>query len=439
MYELKGKVTGVTEKLPGHNFFSRPESLVNGRCDLFPEGKSQIRPAIPQRAACYADSSRMRPRHNFPAAVTLSFICLLTGCASIQAPLPPSLELPKPVPDLRAVRKGNRVYLYWSVPSQTMDRQRIRGAGPTRVCRSLESPMKECGTPVGDVAPPPKTSGAAAVKGETSFLDTLPRDLQQQNPMRLATYAVEALNLHARSAGLSNQVQVSLAPTLPPPPNFRAEVTVKGVVLTWDCVPEPSEPRGARYVYRIYRKSADTHAEVKVAELACPDHRFEDQTIEWQKAYEYRMTVATVIELEPKGHPCPVPQKKDAQNSTPIECLDVASAEGDDSPPQRIFTKDIYPPAVPTGLQAVYSGPGQASFIDLLWAPVTDADLAGYNVYRRESGGRPAKINGDLVKTPAFRDTAVTPEKTYSYSVSAVDERGNESPPSEEASETVPQ
>ena len=214
---------------------------------------------------------------------------------------------------------------------------------------------------------------------------------------------------------------------------------MKGVVLTWDCVPEPSEPRGARYVYRVYRKSADTHAEVKVAELACPDHRFEDQTIEWQKAYEYRMTVATVIELEPKGHPCPVPQKKDAQNSTPIECLDVASAEGDDSPPQRIFTKDIYPPAVPTGLQAVYSGPGQASFIDLLWAPVTDADLAGYNVYRRESGGRPAKINGDLVKTPAFRDTAVTPEKTYSYSVSAVDERGNESPPSEEASETVPQ
>jgi hypothetical protein len=381
----------------------------------------------------------MRPRHNFPAAVALSFICLLTGCASIQAPLPPSLELPKPPPDLRAVRKGDRVYLYWSVPSQTMDRQRIRRAGPTRVCRSLESPMKECGTPVGNVAPPPKTSAAAPVKVETSFVDTLPRDLQQQNPMRLATYAVEALNLHARSAGLSNQVQVALAPTLPPPPNFRAEVTVKGVVLTWDCEPVPSEPRGARYVYRIYRKSADTNAEVKVADLSCPDHRFEDQTIEWQKAYEYRMTVVTVIELEPKVHPCPVPQKEDAQNTAPIECLDVASAEGDDSPPQKVFTKDIYPPAVPTGLQAVYSGPGQAPFIDLLWAPVTDADLAGYNVYRRENEGRPAKINGDLVKTPAFRDTAVTPGKTYAYSVSAVDERGNESPRSEEAGETVPQ
>jgi hypothetical protein len=301
--------------------------------------------------------------------------------------------------------------------------------------------MKECGTAVGNLAPPPKTPGAAPVKAETSFVDTLPRDLQQQNPTRLATYVVEALNLHARSAGLSNQVQVALAPTLPPPPNFRAEVTARGVVLTWDCQPAPAEPHGARYLYRIYRKSADTNAEVKVAELTCPDHRFEDQTIEWQKAYEYRISVVTLIELEPKIHHCPAPQKEDAQKTAaaPIECLDVASAEGDDTPPQKVFTKDIYPPAVPTALQAVYSGPGQAPFIDLLWAPVTDADLAGYNVYRREQAGPPVKITSDLVKTPAFRDTAVTPGKTYLYSVSAVDERGNESAQSEEASESVPQ
>jgi hypothetical protein len=382
----------------------------------------------------------MRPRHNLPAAVTLSFICLLTGCASIQAPLPPSLELPKPPTDLRAVRKGDRVYLYWSMPTQTMDRQNVRHPGPTRVCRSLEAPMNECGAPVGNVAPSPKKAGTAAVKSEASFTDTLPRELQQKNPTRLVTYAVESLNLHARSAGLSNQVQVAFAPTLPPAPDFRAEVTARGVVLTWDCQPAPAEPQAARYLYRIYRKSTETKAEVKVAELTCPDHRFEDQTIEWQKTYEYRMTIVTVVELEPKVHPCPAPQEKEAvEKVAPIECLDLASAEGDDSSPQKVFTKDIYPPAVPTGLQAVYSGPGQTPFVDLLWAPDSDADLAGYNIYRRENGGQSAKINTDLVKTPAFRDTAVTPGKTYLYSVSAADERGNESPRSDETSETVPQ
>lgn len=377
----------------------------------------------------------MRPLPNLlRAMVAFALLSLLTGCASIQSPLPPSLELPKPPNDLRAVRKGNRVYLYWSVPTQTMDRQRVRHPGPTRICRSLDSPMKTCGTAVGNLVGLPVTS---ASKPEASFVDTLPSDLQQQNPALLANYAVEAMNLHARSAGLSNQVQAPLVPTLPPPSNFRVEVASKGVLLTWDCEAVPTNSSGIRYVYRIYRKSVDTEAEVKVVDITCPDNRFEDQTVEWQKAYEYRISVVSMIELAPKVHPCPAQQTTDSANG--IECLDVASAEGDDSPAQKVFTKDIYPPAVPTGLQAVFSGPGQSAFIDLLWAPDSDADLAGYNIYRRENDTQPTKINTDLVKAPAFRDSNVVAGKTYKYSISAVDERGNESAHSEETGETVPQ
>ena len=99
---------------------------------------------------------------------------------------------------------------------------------------------------------------------------------------------------------------------------------------------------------------------------------------------------------------------------------------------------DVFPPAVPTGLQAAFSGVGQAPFIDLVWAPDTEADLAGYNIFRHEEGGQPAKLNPDPVKTSAYRDTNVQPGKRYFYSVSAVDERNNESARSEEASETVP-
>jgi hypothetical protein len=379
----------------------------------------------------------MRPLPNpLRAIAAFTLLCLLTGCASVQAPLPPSLELPKPANDLRAVRKGDRVYLYWSVPTQTMDRQRLRRPGPTRICRSLDLPMKSCGTPVGKVASSLKS--VTETQAEATFTDTLPPELEQQNPTRLARYAIEAMNLHARSAGLSNQVQVPLVPTSPPPANFRAELSSKGAILTWDCGTPPAEPHGISYVYRIYRKSVDTNAEVKVADVTCPGHRFEDQTIEWQKNYEYRISVVSTVELEPKVHPCPA-EAPGTASSKDVECLDVASAEGDDSPPQKVFTKDIYPPAVPAGLQAVFSGPGQPAFIDLLWAPVSDADLAGYNVYRRENDGQPAKINADLVKAPAFRDANVIAGKTYRYSVSALDERGNESARSDEASESVPQ
>ena len=112
--------------------------------------------------------------------------------------------------------------------------------------------------------------------------------------------------------------------------------------------------------------------------------------------------------------------------------------EGDDTPAVKVFADDVFPPAVPTGLQAVFSGPGQRPFIDLVWAPVTDADLAGYNVYRAEDGGSTIKINAELVRAPAYRDTDVRSGKRYTYSVSSVDLRGNESARSEEASEAVP-
>ena len=86
----------------------------------------------------------------------------------------------------------------------------------------------------------------------------------------------------------------------------------------------------------------------------------------------------------------------------------------------------------------MYSGEGQKPFIDLLWAPVIDADLAGYNLYRKEAGSSAVKVNSDLIKAPAYRDISVISGKTYSYAVSAVDVRGNESARSDEAGETVP-
>ncbi|HEX3102951.1 MAG TPA: fibronectin type III domain-containing protein, partial [Terriglobales bacterium] len=143
---------------------------------------------------------------------------------------------------------------------------------------------------------------------------------------------------------------------------------------------------------------------------------FLDSGFEWEKTYDYRVTVVTVVN-RPGG-----PEQ----------------VEGDDSSPIRVVAHDVFPPATPTGLQAVFSGPGQKPFIDLIWAENSENDLAGYNIYRRDAGGEPLKVNTDLVKTPAFRDSNVVPGHEYFYSVSAVDAHGNESPRSEEATESVP-
>jgi len=354
----------------------------------------------------------------------LLIVSLLGGCASSAPPLPPSLELPAPVNDLQAVRKGSRVSLTWTVPAQTTDRANIRQYGATRICRSAEAAMKACGTPLATVPPPtaaPQGKHAAKSipeKVTTAYIDNAAASPGAQ-PGDEATYAVEVLNRYGRSAGLSNQVHVPVYPALPPPDDFRAEVAAEGVKLTWACSVALAHFPNVQYRLRVRRSpagSADSTLAVEPDLIDCHVPVF-DQAFEWEKTYDYR--AAAVIVVSEPGKP-------------QIEI------ESDDAPAVRVVAHDVFPPAVPSGLQAVFSGAGQQEFIDLVWSPSTAADFAGYNVYRHEEGSEPVKLNAEPIKTPAYRDSAVQPGKKYFYSVSAVDVRGNESARSEEANEGVP-
>jgi hypothetical protein len=350
----------------------------------------------------------------------LPALCLmLASCAQTGPPLPPSLELPRPPSDLRASRKGNAVTLIWSEPTLTTDRQSVRSLGPTRICRTTAAEMTECGNPVGQGAAPREPPSPAAQAKRQTFTDSLPSTVQEQNPTGEITYAVEVLNRDGRGAGLSNRVHVPSVPTLPPPENAAVELTGDGVVVTWMSAGETTSAPGVQHRYRIYRRDESSGKDVVAGEIPAGEAgpaRFVDSSIEWEKTYLYRITAASIV-------------------TRPGSDVQV---EGDDSPTLRVVAHDVFPPAVPTGLQAVASGEGQKPFVDLIWAPVTNADLAGYNVYRRDAKGASAKLNSELVKSPAYRDSAAAAGTTYVYSVSAVDLRGNESAKSEEASEQVP-
>ena len=348
---------------------------------------------------------------------------LFTACATIGPPLPPSLAPLKPPSDLRAARKGNRVTLTWTAPKGTTDRQTPRSIGPTRICRGLEPTLTQCGTPVGEGPAEPSSSTAQTSKQTAlrSFVDTLPTTLESDDPTHFATYAAEALNAAGRGAGLSNQVRVPLAHTLPPPRDFTARVTGQGVVVTWKATAPPLDSsQSQHYVYRVYRRVDGAREQILSGQTptgADRSYTLTDSSFEWEKTYMYHAETVTVVARDNKPE---------------------IQVEGDDTPEVQVFTHDVFPPTVPSGVQAVSSGPGQKTFIDLVWAPVSDVDLDGYNVYRHEDGTPAVKVNDQPLKTPAYRDSSVTSGKTYFYSVSALDVRGNESAHSEETSEAVP-
>jgi hypothetical protein len=359
------------------------------------------------------------------AALAIGMIAAMItgGCGTPGTPLPPTLNLPDPVTDLTAVRTGNHVALAWTMPKKNTDKLLLKGSYSVRVCR--KDGAKDCA-----VAP---ESLMLAPGAEGEFTDTLPAVVAAGAP-RALTYFVEVVNARGRSAGASNVAQVLAGEAPSAVAGLSAEVRKGGVALRWDA--DAQQPTTT--VIRLHRKlitpKQNSKSKDQAGLLAPPPETLErtllvesngqaldramDKDIHFGEAYEYRAQRVARVAVDGRA-------------------LELAGPLSD---PVRVEAIDVFPPAIPTGLAAVAlaadatNGPS----IDLSWQPVTDADLAGYAVYRREAGGGWQRVSpAQPVVGPAFHDSDVQPGHTYNYAVCAIDEAGHESARSAEAEETV--
>ena len=219
---------------------------------------------------------------------------------------------------------------------------------------------------------------------------TQPGPVHVESPAR--DWTGQAVELRVRASGKpgrvgawSNAVRLHVIPPLEQPV-VKAEAVAEGVRLTWTA------SSGAQY--RIYRQAP---LEPKPGLLATAQRpEYTDPQTQYGKTYQY-----SVEAFVPSG---------DSESRSEI------------SQTAAITPEDHFPPAVPGGLAALAG----VSTIELSWNPDSDPDLRGYYVYRSTAGGPFSRV-GDLVETPAYSDRAVESGKRYSYSVSAVDQLGNES------------
>ncbi|HET8890630.1 MAG TPA: fibronectin type III domain-containing protein [Candidatus Angelobacter sp.] len=354
-----------------------------------------------------------------PSLLILVLSSALLGCGVPGAPLPPSADIPRFVGDLKAVRKGDTVTLTWTTPTETSDGELIRKPGKMLVQRALRSgPNPDLVFQTISELPLPPTLKEG--RGEQATAQDTLTNVLHSGGAAFAIYTVLAEGHNGKSFGLPNRVSVPLVPNLPSPQKISATPVPTGVMLRWETSGSISAiaNQQTQYAYKLMRRLQGAKEPVLVTQLRADDpaNSFIDTGIEWEKTYQYWIV--------------PVTLWQDGNRKGEIE--------GDDSPVADVLAHDSFPPAVPTGLEAVYSPAAQNSFIDITWTANTEPDLAGYNVYRHTGSEQPVKINSDLVKTPRFADPGVQPGMKYYYSVSAVDLRGNESGKSEETSETVP-
>lgn len=403
--------------------------------------------------------ARTRGRRHSPCAslavlfAAAIFLPVFAGCASPGEPVERRPAVPVAIADLAASQSGNDVVLTCSVPKDTVDHSSIGEAPAFEVYRSIHpvapgaSPAPA--SPFALLVTIPAALAPSYVTGDHfRYVDSLTAgDFLPNHQQSVASYMVRTSVSNDKESADSNRVDLDIYPAPVPITDLHAEGTKSAIVLHW--TPPQADLTGnapAIAGYRVYRANAQTPPTVaatnalntptaaaepnqnvaaaagaaassapEAPQLTSPlveigdadTNEFRDTDVEKDKTYVY--SVRTAIQVDGK----------------PLESADSNLA--------AITLHDVYPPGAPTQLLAtpVPAVGGAAAHVDLSWAINPETDLAGYNVYRSEQAGVPgARVNQQLLPTPAFSDMNGVPGRSYYYSVTAVDRTGNESAPS---------
>jgi hypothetical protein len=358
-----------------------------------------------------------------------SALILLAGCGLAANPQPPTAWLPQPVRDLSAARVGNRVQLRWFMPRNSTDKLALKGDQHAHIC-AMAAPTDGGRGELSWSAPSCRSigDGQFAPDQAAAFTATLaPADTA--GPHRALGFFVLLENHAGKTAGPSNPAWVATGAAPPAVQDLRLDARAEGVVLHW-------RPGAAQegLVLRIHRLLVNQPRAPKANGGGAPllparqilevdlDHGDPGQALDRDAALDHiwRYTVERVLKINADGH-----------------ALEIG---GEPSQPVTLDAKDTFPPAVPSGVAAVPDE--QTHSIDLSWIPDSDADLAGYAVYRRDlaAAASPERISGKQpLVPPSLEDRNVTPGHRYAYSVSAIDRDGNESERSPEVEEELPQ
>lgn len=339
-------------------------------------------------------------------------VCFAPACGVQGPPLPPRVERPEAVKDLAVIQRGQEFLLTFSVPTLATDGERLTKPLEFEIFRSVTPPRASAPATLA-ASTPWKNLTADDVRHLTAgskIIDAARLSDQEFHALQGSafTFGVRGLTRGFRQraveGGISNLARAILLDVSGPIENLRVRATEKAVALEWSPPAQTlaGGPPSALTGYRVYRSGSGRKGSYSLlARTVAPLYR----DAEFQFGHSYYYKVQAVFEG------------------------DHTVAESEESPPVEITPRDVFPPAAPKNLTALYTG----GAVELVWTASPEPDLAGYNVERREEGGDFVQVNKQLVHTPVFRDATAEPNHEYFYRVRAVDFAGNASAPSKEA------
>ena len=342
---------------------------------------------------------------------------LLAACASQGPPQPPRIEKPERVTDLAVAQIGRTLVLSFTPPALATDGERLSKPLEIQIFRSVTPPGQKTVDALGAGQPwltLPRSDLARFTEGEKiEYPDELPEDEFSRSLGSTFAFAVRGLTRGFRRRPIPGEVSKTVEAVLldvsGPVEGLTVQPTEHALELRWQPPSRtlsggaPADLAG----YRVYKSQTGKPDSFRLlGETASA--AYQDPDFQFKNTYFYKVRAVF---------------QRDGQ-----------VAESEDSEAVKITPLDTFPPPPPAGLTGLYTV-GQ---VELIWTANTEPDLAGYNVYRRDDGGPPHRINRALASTPIFHDASVELGHAYAYEVTAVDLAGNESRPSTEVQAQVP-
>ncbi len=355
-------------------------------------------------------------------ALLLPAVVLIANCGKRRPPLPPVERVQQRTELLSGVQQGNQVILSWPAPKRNAPNESVQSIRRIDVYRLAEKPRAPLALTEEEFAARSTLIGSVTydeIKNATDVLtytDTL--ELAGE-PARLR-YAVRYVNASGQRAAFSNFLLLEPAARIAQPPTMIAtgkEVGENATTISWQ--PPAANIDGSTPVnllgYNVYRvaESESISGQTPINDSLVSGTQYQDKNFRFGESYRY---VVRSVSLGTEGG------QVESLNSNAI----------------TVSPLDTFPPSAPTSI-TVAAAPGRLS---IFFPANPEADIAGYNIYRSTDSDLPKdkwnKLNPALLTRTTFQDERVESGKRYYYYLTAIDQAGNVSPPSEVVSETVP-